>query len=56
MFYIRNAYRVLLTRGRLGMILYFPNNWEYNKTYDFFKSIGFIELNNKLATTKPKLH
>lgn len=47
MYYIRNAYRVMLTRGKSGMILYFPENWEFNKTYSYFKSIGFLELNSK---------
>lgn len=41
--YIKNAYRVLLTRGISGMILYFPKNWEFNSTYYYFKSQGFLE-------------
>lgn len=43
-YYIRNAYRVLLTRGKNGIILFFPEEWYFNKTYDYFKTVGFEEL------------
>jgi len=42
--YIHNAYRVLLTRGRDWVILYFPDIWELNSTYEYFRNAGFIEL------------
>jgi hypothetical protein len=52
MFYIKNAYRVLLTRGRYGMVLYFPKNWQLNETYLLFKKIGFEEISKKTFTMK----
>ncbi|MEJ1222782.1 DNA/RNA helicase domain-containing protein [Sediminicola sp. 1XM1-17] len=36
----QNTYRILLTRGRDGVILYFPPIWQLNKTYEFFKELG----------------
>ncbi|MBI4650140.1 DUF2075 domain-containing protein, partial [Candidatus Desantisbacteria bacterium] len=48
--YLKNAYRVLLTRARQGMIIVVPNgdlddptrNPEfYNPTYEYLKDIGF---------------
>lgn len=44
LFYVRNAYKVFLTRGREGMVLFFPPSWEFNRTYDYFQSIGFQSL------------
>jgi len=44
--YIHNAYRVLMTRGRDGLIIYLPDIWKFNSTYDYFKRIGFRELHS----------
>lgn len=35
--YRKNSYRVLLTRGRDGIILYLPNHWKFNKTYEMLR-------------------
>ena len=52
-FYMKNAYRVLLTRARVAMIIYVPEgNAEdptrlpefYNGTYNYLKSLGLKEL------------
>jgi DUF2075 family protein len=59
-FYMKNAYRVLLTRARAGMVFVVPegsqNNEKghlidstrnpvfYNTTYDYLKSIGLEEI------------
>lgn len=49
-FYMKNAYRVLLTRARAGMVIVVPegstidhtrNPSIYNDTYDYLKGIGF---------------
>lgn len=51
--YQKNAYRVLLTRARQGMIIVVPNGDPedqtrkaeyYNSTYDYLKRVGIIEL------------
>lgn len=51
--YLLNAYRVLLTRARQGLVIYVPNGDEfdstrplelYDSTYDFFRSCGIREL------------
>lgn len=51
--YLKNAYRVLLTRARQGMIIYIPEgNAEdktrlpefYDKTYNYLKQIGIEEI------------
>ena len=51
--YLKNAYRVLLTRARQGMIIFLPNgdpqdetrqNDFYDKTYNLFKEIGIPEI------------
>ena len=48
-----NAYRVILTRARRGMVIYVPegNNEDhtrksefYNSTYNYFKQIGIKEI------------
>lgn len=41
---IRNIYRVLLTRGRDGMIIYVPNKEEYNDTYTILMALGIKKL------------
>lgn len=41
---IRNIYRVLLTRGRDGMIIYVPNKEEYNDTYTVLMALGIKKL------------
>jgi hypothetical protein len=51
--YLKNAYRVLLTRARQGMVIFIPDgNKEdetrkpdfYTGTYDYLKKIGFEEI------------
>lgn len=51
--YLKNAYRVLLTRARQGMVIFVPTgnsldhtrkNCYYDHTYEYLKSIGIIEL------------
>ena len=51
--YLKNAYRVLLTRARQGMVLVVPNGdtedatrspQYYDGTFDYLKQIGFAEI------------
>ena len=51
--YLKNTYRVLLTRARQGMVIYIPNGSDidhtrpskfYDKTFEYLKEIGIIEL------------
>ena len=51
--YLKNAYRVLLTRARQGFIIFIPEGDEYDITmkpsfydgiYEYFKEIGIVEL------------
>ncbi len=51
--YLKNTYRVLLTRARQGMIIYIPNGSEidhtrpnefYDETWKYFKDIGIEEI------------
>jgi hypothetical protein len=51
--YLKNAYRVLLTRARQGMIIYIPSGCEsdqtrlcpyYDGTYQYLKEIGLQEI------------
>ncbi|MEP7148186.1 MAG: DUF2075 domain-containing protein [Acidobacteriota bacterium] len=51
--YLKNAYRVLLTRARQGMVITVPNGDRsdmtrkpefYDRTYDYLKSLGISEL------------
>ena len=51
--YLKNAYRVLMTRARQGMVLVIPNGSAsdptrdarfYDDTFDYFKSLGLQEL------------
>ena len=51
--YLKNAYRVLLTRARQGMVIVIPPGDKddhtrppsfYNSTYDYLKEVGFKEL------------
>jgi hypothetical protein len=51
--YLKNAYRVLLTRARQGMVIFVPSGTEadptrppayYNATYNYLKDIGLPEL------------
>jgi len=51
--YLKNAYRVLLTRARQGMVIVIPEGDKddhtrppsyYDSTYDYLKEIGFKEL------------
>ena len=51
--YLKNSYRVLLTRSRQGFIIYVPkgsgedatrNPAFYDETYEYLKSIGIVEI------------
>jgi len=51
--YLKNTYRVLLTRARQGMVIFIPEGSEidhtrpssfYDETYSYFKEIGIEEL------------
>jgi len=51
--YLKNAYRVLLTRARQGMVIVVPSGDSddhtrkpefYDRTYEYLKGIGFIEI------------
>lgn len=51
--YLKNAYRVLLTRARQGMVLVVPEGSDidptrapqfYDPTYDYLKSMGILEI------------
>jgi DUF2075 family protein len=51
--YLKNTYRVLLTRARQGMVIFIPEGSEidhtrpnkfYDETYNYFKRIGLDEL------------
>lgn len=51
--YLKNAYRVLLTRARQGMVIYIPHGDKedvtrspefYDKTFEFLKQIGIEEI------------
>ena len=53
--YMKNAYRVLLTRARQGLVIYVPEGSEedssrnrdyYDKTFQYLKSCGIEELQN----------
>lgn len=53
--YMKNAYRVLLTRARQGLVIYVPEGSEedssrnrdyYDKTFQYLKSCGIAELQN----------
>ena len=39
-----NAYRVLLTRGRDGCVIYVPRDRSMDETWSFFRDVGFHEL------------
>ena len=51
--YLKNSYRVLLTRSRQGFIIYVPKGSDedatrnpafYDETYEYLKSIGIVEI------------
>ena len=51
--YLKNAYRVLLTRARQGMAIFIPDGSDtdntrkrefYDPTYEYLKSLGIREL------------
>ena len=55
--YLKNAYRVLLTRARQGMVIFIPEGTKidhtrpssfYDGTYNYFKEIGIKELKEKV--------
>lgn len=43
--YRRNTYRVLLTRGRDGFIVFVPNDSKLDPVYEILKEVGIKELN-----------
>jgi hypothetical protein len=56
--YLKNTYRVLLTRARQGMIIFIPNGSEldhtrpkefYDGTWEYMKQIGIEELDNTIT-------
>lgn len=53
--YLKNAYRVLLTRARQGMVIFVPHGSDedatrqrafYDQTFDYLLSLGILELKN----------
>jgi len=51
--YLKNAYRVLLTRARQGMVIFIPEGSDidktrkrefYDRTYEYLQEIGIAEL------------
>ena len=51
--YLKNTYRVLLTRARQGMIIFIPKGYDeditrktdfYDGTYNYLKNIGIEEI------------
>jgi len=51
--YLKNAYRVLLTRARQGMVIFVPNGSSedetrphsfYNETFNYLKELGVVEI------------
>ena len=53
--YLKNSYRVLLTRARQGIVIFVPNGSNsdgtrlqsyYDPTFNFLRSIGIPELHN----------
>ena len=51
--YLKNAYRVLLTRARQGMVIFIPKGSDtdptrprefYDGTYDYLKGLGIMEI------------
>ena len=53
--YLKNTYRVLLTRARQGMVIYVPEgsdidqtrpNHFYDYTFEYLKQIGLVDLDN----------
>lgn len=59
--YLKNSYRVLLTRARQGMIIFIPRGdltdqtrteKYYDGTYQYLKSLGISELISSKLITK----
>lgn len=55
--YLKNAYRVLLTRARQGMVLYIPKGSDedetrqpifYDETYNYLTSLGIEEIKKRM--------
>ena len=53
--YLKNAYRVLLTRARQGMVIFIPQGSNkditrpsifYDETFNYLKQIGIEEINS----------
>jgi len=51
--YLKNAYRVLLTRARQGMVVFVPNGSDedhtrkreyYDQTFEYLKGLGVVEI------------
>ena len=51
--YLKNAYRVLLTRGRQGMVIFVPNGSHedetrppsfYDETFNYLRALGIVEI------------
>ena len=51
--YLKNAYRVLLTRARQGMVIFIPEGSDtdatrkrewYDRTYEYLHALGIFEL------------
>ena len=41
---LRNSYRVLLTRGRDGLVVFVPPDLELNETFEILQAAGFRTL------------
>ncbi|MGN1162015.1 MAG: DNA/RNA helicase domain-containing protein, partial [Candidatus Fimenecus sp.] len=57
--YLKNAYRVLLTRARQGFVIFVPNGDKcddtmkceyYDSIYNYFKQIGIVDVNAEQTT------
>ena len=51
--YLKNAYRVLLTRARQGMVIFVPNGSSedetrlhsfYDETFNYLRTLGVVEI------------
>jgi len=48
----RNAYRVLLTRGRDGTVIYVPRERAFDDTYRYLVSLGIEDLARDLLPSE----
>ena len=44
-----NSYRVLLTRGRDGFMIFVPQTSKLDQTYEMFKELGMIEYDERIT-------